>query len=114
MRLLFDQNLSRRLVPMLETEFPGSAHVGSLTLDAATDREIWDYAGKHSFIVVSKDSDFRQLAFLLGPPPKAVWLRLGNCTTATIAGTLQAHVSTITRFASSPEEALLVLPDLNT
>ena len=35
---------------------------------------------------MSKDSDFRQLAFLHGPPPKVVWLRIGNVTTVEIAG----------------------------
>ena len=44
MKLLFDQNLSRRLVTILATEFPDSAHVGTLGLDTATDREIWDHA----------------------------------------------------------------------
>lgn len=47
-------------------------------LDAATDRGIWEYAAEHELVVVSKDSDFRQLAFLYGPPPKVVWLRVGR------------------------------------
>ena len=67
MRLLFDQNLSRRLVTMLSLEFPASRHVVELGLDTASDREIWEYAGEHGLVIVSKDSDFRQLAFLLGP-----------------------------------------------
>ncbi len=111
MKLLFDQNLSRRLVGDVEELFPGSAHVGSVGLDTATDREIWDFAGEHDYIV-SKDSDFRQLAFLLGPPPKAVWLRVGNCSTATIAQHLRSGAPVIAEFAASEEEALLVLPDL--
>jgi len=66
-KLLFDQNLSRRLVTILATEFPDSAHVGPLGLDTAPDREIWDYAAEHGYVIASKDSDFRQLAFLHGP-----------------------------------------------
>ncbi|MGD9794259.1 MAG: DUF5615 family PIN-like protein [Acidimicrobiia bacterium] len=31
--------------------------------------------------IVSKDSDFRQLAFLYGPPPKVVWLQVANAST---------------------------------
>jgi predicted nuclease of predicted toxin-antitoxin system len=112
MKLLFDQNLSRRLVAMLAEEFPGSAHVVSLGLDTSTDREVWEFAGENDFVVVSKDSDFRQLAFLLGPPPKVVWLRLGNCTTATITNTLRSHLGSIARFVAEEQEALLVLPDL--
>jgi len=69
-RLLLDQNLSRRLVGELAECFPDSAHVRAVGLEVASDREIWDYAGEHGYVIVSKDSDFRQLAFLLGPPPK--------------------------------------------
>lgn len=112
MRLLFDQNLSHRLVGELADEFPESVHVRSLGLDTATDQEIWDYAGQHDHLIVSKDSDFRQLAFLLGPPPKAIWLRIGNRSTAAIADVLCSAVDAIADFAGSEEEALLVLPDL--
>ena len=73
MKLLLDQNLSRHLVRRLATQFPDSQHVAAVRLDVATDREVWDYAADHQYVIVSKDSDFRQLAFLLGPPPKAIW-----------------------------------------
>jgi predicted nuclease of predicted toxin-antitoxin system len=110
---LYDQNLPRRLVGELASLFPDSAHVGALGLDTATDREIWAYAGEHGYVIVSKDSDFRQLAFLLGPPPKAVWLRVGNRSTTEIAALLRSSADVIIRFATSEEEALLVLPDLD-
>ncbi|MDE0492863.1 MAG: hypothetical protein F4Z00_08095 [Acidimicrobiaceae bacterium] len=110
MRLLFDQNLSRRLVVMLAVEYPGSRHVAELGLDTATDRAIWDYAGEHGFMIVSKDSDFRQLAFLLGPPPKAIWVRVGNVSTLDILSVLQQYRQAVEIFASTADEALLVLP----
>ncbi|MGI8808112.1 MAG: DUF5615 family PIN-like protein [Acidimicrobiales bacterium] len=112
MRLLFDQNLSRRLVADLTPWFPDSAHVGSIGLDTATDREVWAYAGEQGYMIASKDSDFRQLAFLFGPPPKGIWLRVGNCSTAAIAAVLRSNEDVIARFAGSEEESLLVLPDL--
>jgi predicted nuclease of predicted toxin-antitoxin system len=111
-RLLFDQNLSRDLVRDLAPWFPDGAHVGTLGLDVATDREVWTYAGENGYLIVSKDSDFRQLAFLLGPPPKAVWLRVGNCATSAIAELLRSRSDVIADFAASEEEALLVLPNL--
>jgi len=77
-KLLFDQNLSRHLVGQLSDEYPDSRHVVEVGLDTATDNEIWAFAGEHGYMIVSKDSDFRQLAFLNGPPPKAVWLQLGE------------------------------------
>lgn len=113
MRLLLDQNISRSLVGALAPWFPDSSHVAVLGLETATDREVWSYAGEHGYVIVSKDSDFRQLAFLLGPPPKVVWLRVGNCSTSTIAELLHASADVFARFAVSEEEALLVLPDLD-
>ena len=110
MRLLFDQNLSRRLVRLLDTEFPGSRHVSDLGLETATDQAIWDYAGDHGYVIVSKDSDFRQLAFLRGPPPRAIWVRLGNASTRDIFEALRDHSSVISTFGESDEEALLVIP----
>lgn len=110
MRLLFDQNLSRHLVRRLAVEFPDSAHVTDVALNTATDVEIWDYAAKHEFVVVSKDSDFRQLAFLNGPPPKVVWLRLGNASTLEILETVHNHRNVIVEFSESADEALLVIP----
>ena len=112
MRLLFDQNLSRRLVGGLRDVFPESQHVTALGLHTATDREIWDYAGEHGYVVVSKDSDFRQLAFLHGPPPKVVWLRVGNASTSTVLRTLLDHVQVMEAFAFNEDEALLVLPSM--
>lgn len=72
MRLLFDQNPSRNLVDQLRDVFPESRHVTDIGLDTATDRKIWGHAHEHGYVVVSKDSDFRQLAFLHGAPPKVV------------------------------------------
>ena len=94
---------------MLTVEYPGSRHVAELGLDTATDRAIWDYAGEHGFMIVSKDSDFRQLAFLLGPPPKAIWVRSGNVSTLDIHGLLRQYHGAVENFSDAAEEALLVL-----
>jgi predicted nuclease of predicted toxin-antitoxin system len=49
MKLLLDENLSRRIVPFLQTIFPGSSQVALLGLawlglEGANDSEIWQYA----------------------------------------------------------------------
>ena len=92
MKLLFDQNLSRHLVVRLAHLFTDSSHVATVGLDTASDREVWDYAGHHGFTIASKDSDFRQLAFLLGSPPKSIWLRVGNRSTSAISTLLSDSV----------------------
>lgn len=75
MKLLFDQNLAPRLVDTLHSLFPGSYHVRELDLERAQDIEIWRYAEDNHFCIVSKDSDFQELSFLRGPPPKVIWIR---------------------------------------
>lgn len=95
---------------MFSIEYPESRHVTEVGLDTATDAEIWLYAGEHDFVIVSKDSDFRQLAFLHGPPPKAIWVRLGNATTIEIYDALRDNREEIVRFGTDADEALLVLP----
>jgi predicted nuclease of predicted toxin-antitoxin system len=80
-KLLFDENLSRHLAGRLASEFPDSAHVSGVGLQRATDGEVWQYARDHEFVLVSKDSDFNDLAFIHGSPPKVIWLRVGNAST---------------------------------
>jgi predicted nuclease of predicted toxin-antitoxin system len=107
MKLLFDQNLSFKLCSRMADLFPGSAQVRSLGLDQAEDREIWQYAEKHGFILVSQDSDFADLAMLLGTPPKIIWLRSGNQSTAAIEHLLRNHAEAIISFEQNDESACL-------
>jgi len=44
MKLLYDQNLSHRLVALLSDLFPDSEHVRNVGLQEADDRQIWEYA----------------------------------------------------------------------
>lgn len=65
MKLLLDENLSRRLVPFLQSAFPGSTQVALAGLERADDRAIWQYAREHDFVIVTKDADFYDLSLLL-------------------------------------------------
>ena len=109
MKLLFDQNLSPRLVQLLAGIYPDSAHVMEIGLSAADDRAIWSFARERGFAIVSKDGNFRQLSFLAGPPPKVIWVRLGNCTTDDIVTVLRQRSDDLRNFASAPEAAFLVV-----
>ena len=109
MKLLFDENLSPKLVLLLRFDFPKSSQVDLLGLRGATDRKVWDYAKENHFILVSKDNDFRQRAFLLGPPPKVIWLSVGNAGTKIIASLLRENVAQVEAFSQELEEGLLVL-----
>lgn len=112
MKLLFDQNLSRRLEDSVRNAFPDSTHVIAEGLESSTDQQVWDYAREHGFVIISKDSDFRQLAFLYGPPPKVIWLRTGNASTAQVLQVILDRTDAIEGFADNEDEALLVIPHL--
>ncbi len=98
MKLLFDENLSFKLCHQLRDLFPGSSQVRLLGLERAEDRAIWDYAKAHGFFVVSLDSDFAEMAGLLGSPPKIIHLRCGNQTTGAIEALLRKHAEAIAQF----------------
>lgn len=109
MKLLFDENLSPRLVALLSTTFPESLHVRDVGLARADDDTVWSYAKDQGFAIVSKDSDFHQRSFVLGFPPKVVWIRRGNCATSEISILLQTYQSDLLLFAEDTETAFLEL-----
>ena len=111
MKLLLDQNLPRSLLRDLSEPFPGSEHVRNLGLDSGTsDGEIFEYAREHGFTILSKDSDFRQLSFVRGAPPKVVWLRVGNCTVGELREMLRTHVEQLRLFDAASESFLIIDP----
>ena len=59
MKLLFDENLSRKLVVRLAELYPESAHVAEVDLIERPDREIWEFAKAGNFVIVSADSLLR-------------------------------------------------------
>ncbi len=109
MKLLFDQNLSHRLIEMLQHEYPASQHVRDVGLGTASDEAVWGYAAQHGFTIVTKDSDFHQRSFLFGHPPKVVWIRRGNCSTSAIEQLLRTRRNSIIEFAMNEEGAFLVI-----
>ena len=109
MKLLFDQNLSHKLAPRLADLFPDSTHVREVGLKEAEDPTVWEYAKQQNFMIVSKDSDFHQRSFVFGFPPKVVWIRLGNCTTADVEHVIRKNFESIKAFAEDEEVAFLAL-----
>jgi predicted nuclease of predicted toxin-antitoxin system len=108
-KLLFDENLSLRLATLLADVYPDSAHVHQCGLASADDASIWQYAKDHGFTIVSKDSDFQERSILRGYPPKVIWLRASNCTSAEIENLLRTAVPIVARFIQEEEESCLIL-----
>ena len=66
-------------------------------------------AAEDGFVIVMSYNDFYQRALLLGPPPKVIWLRLGNCSTEDVERVLRAHAADIVAFEQDHDAALLIL-----
>jgi len=109
MKLLFDQNLSPRLVDRLDDVYPDSAHVMDVGLDRALDREIWTFAVDNRFAIVTKDADFGELSVLHGSPLNVVWIRRGNCSTQVIEAILRRHHEAVTALEEDSESGIVEL-----
>jgi predicted nuclease of predicted toxin-antitoxin system len=109
MKLLFDQNLSPRLVTRLADLYLDSNHVYPLGLDRVPDHEVYEYARREGFLLVTKDADFGELCVLRGFPPKVIWIRRGNCTTVTIEQILRRHYDDIKALDTDPFMGILTL-----
>ena len=107
--LLLDQNLSPRLVGRLADLFPASTHVATVGLAESADETVWDYAAANGRIVVTKDSDFNDLAVLAGPPPHVVWIQRGNCSTAELEELLRARADAISGLVGSTTAVLILV-----
>jgi predicted nuclease of predicted toxin-antitoxin system len=106
LKLLLDQNLSRKLLPSIEHDFPASAHILPLGMAKATDSDIWYYARFHGYTLVTKNTDMVDLCVLRGAPPKVIWLRLGNCASSVIRDVLASNTDQITSFESDDSVVL--------
>jgi len=98
MKLLFDQNISQRILKVLPEIYNGSTHVKMEGLINSPDRIIWDFAKKNGFIIVTHDSDFNELNSLFGFPPKIIWIRTGNLKTQIIIDMLIDNYLEILKF----------------
>lgn len=92
MRLLFDQNLSHKLVDRLADIFPNSSHVKVFNLSSKDDHEVRKFAMENGYSIETQDSDFYELALIHGAPPKIVWIRSGNSSTTYIEDLLRAQM----------------------
>ena len=109
MKLLFDENLPRSLVRRVADIWPASVHVADHGLGNSDDVEIWNFAGKNQFTIVTKDSDFHTQSIINGAPPKVIWLTIGNCSIQQIEDLLRMRAPEVFAFNADAELALLSL-----
>lgn len=107
MKLLFDQNISFRILRLLPESFSDSRHVGDVGLNDHEDVEIWEFAKNNDFTIVTFDADFFDLSVLKGFPPKVIWLRTGNLITSEIADRILMNYSIILSFIVDFQQSCL-------
>ena len=95
MKLLLDENLSRRLVPLLQQQFPGTTQVTLLGLESASDQVIWLRAKQDGYVVVTRDADFQELSLVWGAPPQVIRLRTPNLNRMAVLKMLLDHKAEI-------------------
>ena len=106
-KLLFDQNLSFRLVGRLNDSYPNSKHIASIGLDKASDRDVWKYAKDYGYTIVTKDSDFNELCTLYDFPPHIIWLRLGNSRIEVAQKALLKHKKNICEIVKDTKTGII-------
>jgi predicted nuclease of predicted toxin-antitoxin system len=89
--------------------YPGTIHVRDAGLESADDEAVWTYAAEHGYVIVSKDADFHHRSFVLGHPPKVVWIRQGNCSTSEIEEILRVRQADLLAFERDEHGAFLAL-----
>ncbi len=109
MKLLFDEHLSYKLVNRIKDIFPESKHVNDVGLQTATDKMIWEYAKTKDFIIVTKDSDFIDIADIFGHPPFMIWIRSGNAKVNDIEYLIRKHTIRIISIFENNEVGILQL-----
>jgi len=103
MKLLFDQNISHRIVKQLPEQFLGSSSVKDEGLVNDADIQVWQFAKRNNFTIVTQDADFNDLNLMRGFPPKIIWIRTGNLKTEAIVGILSSYQSEIDDFLRNDE-----------
>jgi len=105
--ILLDQNISFRVVELLLGTFENVKQVKQIGLVDASDLEIWNYAFRNSYTIITFDSDFIDIANLKNAPPKIIWLRFGNSSNLKIAHKLISKSTEIKEFVLNSELAFL-------
>lgn len=109
MKLLLDENLSDRIVGQIADLFPDSTHVKIHGLTQSDDTAVWNFAKQYGYTIASKDADFHQRSLVHGHPPKFIFLRIGNCSTAAVVQLLRSNSSLIEAFDSDSATSVLIL-----
>lgn len=108
MKLLFDANISWRIAKLIENDFLDCFHSKDIPIkQPAKDIEIWEFARKNDFTILTHDDDFEKLLLLKGVPPKVIILKTFNKNTKQLAELLISKKEIIESFILNNELMIL-------
>ena len=82
MKFWLNANLSPRLARWIEAKINCECKtIGELGLINETDQVLFMKAREANAVVITKDSDFREMVLRLGAPPQVLWVTTGNTST---------------------------------
>ena len=111
MKLLFDQNISHRLVNRVQDIFPDAQQVRGVSLENYSDKHIWEFAQRNDYTKVTFHGDFYNFSIIWGHPPKIVWIRTDNQTTNHVEVLLRQHYNSLEEIHRDNELSCLEIID---
>ncbi len=91
----------------LSKDFIDSKHVFEISKERLSDLEIWQFARKNNFMIVTYDEDFYEWQLMRNYPPKIIWLRFGNAKNEVIIDKIIEHKESIEKLAKDDDLGLL-------
>ena len=108
MKLLLDANISWRLCSFFEENFGECIHVNKTELQPpAKDQNIWQYAKKHDYTIVTQDTDFLNFLETKGYPPKIILIKTGNINRKQMEKIILQAKPSIVELSNNEEYGLL-------
>lgn len=73
MKILIDQNISFRLIPLINSHFKSCHHIKDFDLFNKSDLQIFDFAKRNVYdAIITSDEDFYNIVQALRSPPKII------------------------------------------
>lgn len=103
MKFLCDVHISLKLVNHLKSLGLEAVHVNEI-LDKwnTTDNKICEFADKNDFIVITKDSDFRNSFYIKKSPKKLIKINLGNISNIELIQIISENLNHIETLNKQP------------
>ena len=109
MKFLCDVHIAYKIVYYLRSLGFETVHVNDILQKSQTkDSEICKYADLYNFIVITKDSDFRNSFFIKQTPKKLIKISLGNISNQKLIEILAESITKIQILDSKPNFMLEV------